>query len=46
MNRLKRILVALGFCTAAVANAGEFTSLSVASLTQMVTLQQNLADLE
>ena len=29
MNRLKRILVALGFCTAAVANAGEFTSLSV-----------------
>ena len=29
MNRLKRILVALGFCTATVANAGEFTSLSV-----------------
>ena len=29
MNRLKMILVALGFCTAAVTNAGEFTSLSV-----------------
>ena len=29
MNRLKRILVALGFCSAIAANAGEFTSLSV-----------------
>lgn len=29
MKRLKRILVALGFCSAVAANAGEFTSLSV-----------------
>lgn len=29
MNRLKRILSTLGFCTAIAANAGEFTSLSV-----------------
>ncbi|MEE1261183.1 MAG: rhodanese-like domain-containing protein [Paludibacteraceae bacterium] len=29
MNRLKRILIALGFSSAVVANAGEFTSLSV-----------------
>ncbi len=29
MNRLKRILAALGFCSAVAANAGEFTSLSV-----------------
>ena len=29
MNRLKRILATLGFCSAIAANAGEFTSLSV-----------------
>lgn len=29
MNRLKRILIALGFSSAVAANAGEFTSLSV-----------------
>ncbi len=29
MNMLKRILVALGFCSSIAANAGEFTSLSV-----------------
>ena len=29
MNRLKKILIALGFSSAVAANAGEFTSLSV-----------------
>lgn len=29
MNSLKRILAALGFCSAVAANAGDFTSLSV-----------------
>ena len=38
MNRLKRILIALGFSSAVAANAGEFTSLSV---TQFATAIKN-----